>query len=278
MSNSDMSNSDMSKFSFIDSVSSVFGINKLSFSKLGLIALVSMLAVGCASQQQQDTEDKNLKERARSHTDLGAAYFQQRQLDIALEEFTLATKIDPNFGLAYNGLGLVHAALGQDDIAERNFKRALQLEPNNSESHNNFGSFLCGRNRIDESVKEFMAAVKNPLYATPAVAYTNAGICSLRKQDSVNAEIYFQKALEYEPLAAVAAYQLASIQFKRNDVAKAKTTLQNTVLSQPTPENLWLSIQIARKLGAKNDEASYALQLRRQYPDSEQAKLLASGN
>jgi type IV pilus assembly protein PilF len=253
-------------------------MNKMSFSKLVLIAFISVLTAGCASQQQQDTEDRNLKERARSHTDLGAAYFQQRQMDIALEEFTLATKIDPDFGLAYNGLGLVYAALGQDDIAEKNFKRALQLEPNNSESHNNFGSFLCGRNRIDESVKEFMAAVRNPLYATPAIAYTNAGICSLRKQDAVNAEIYFQRALEAEPLASVAAYQLASIQFKRNEVAKAKTTLQNAVLVQPTPENLWLSIQIARKLGTKNDEASYALQLRRQYPDSEQAKLLASGN
>jgi type IV pilus assembly protein PilF len=75
----------------------------------------------------------------------------------------------------------------------------------------------------------------------------------------------------------VAAYQLASIQFKRNEVTAAKTTLQNAVLSQPTPEVLWLAIQIARKLGIKNDEASYALQLRRQYPDSEQAKLLANG-
>lgn len=272
-----MSNNDITKLSFIDSVFSVLGVNKLSFGKLGLIALLSILAAGCASQQQKETEALNLKARARSHTDLGAVYFQQRQLDVALEEFTLATKIDPDFGLAYNGLGLVHTALGQDDLAERNFRKALQLEPNNSESHNNFGSFLCGRNRIDESVKEFMEAVKNPLYATPAIAYTNAGICSLRKQDTVNAEIYFQRALEIDPLAALAAYQLASIQFKRNDASKAKATLQNAVISQPTPENLWLSIQIARKLGAKNDEASYVLQLRRQYPDSEQAKLLASG-
>lgn len=268
----------MSKISFIYLAISIIGIKKLRDAKTGLIVLLSIFAVSCASQQQQETENRNLKDRARSHTDLGAVYYQQRQLEIALEEFTLAAKIDPAFGQAYNGLGLVHAALGQDDLAEKNFKRALQLEPNNSESHNNFGSFLCGRNRIEESVKEFMAAVKNPLYTTPVIAYTNAGICSLRKQDSANAEIYFQRALEIEPLASVAAYQLASIQFKRNEVAKAKMTLQNVVLSQPSPENLWLSIQIARKLGAKNDEASYALQLRRQYPDSEQAKLLASGN
>ena len=249
----------------------------MNFGKLVLIALISSLTIGCVSQQQQENEDKNLKARAQSHTDLGAAYYQQRQLEIALNEFTAAAKIDPNFGLAYNGLGLVHSALGQDDLAEQNFKKALQLEPNNSESHNNFGSFLCSRNRIDESIKEFTAALKNPLYATPVIAYTNAGICSLRKQDIKNAEIYFQNALQLEPLAAVAAYQLASIQFKRNDVTAAKMTLQNAVLSQPTPEVLWLSIQIARKLGIKDDEASYTLQLRRQYPDSEQARLLASG-
>jgi len=267
----------MSMISFIGSLFLASGHKKSSFGKSGLIVLASIFVAGCASQQQQEAADRNLKDRARSHTDLGAAYYQQKQLDIALEEFSIAAKIDPNYGLAYNGLGLVNAALGQDDQAEKNFKRALQIEPGNSESHNNFGSFLCSRNRIDESIKEFMAAVRNPLYVTPAVAYTNAGICSLRKQDVANAEIYLQKALELEPLSSVAAYQLALIQFNRDDAAKAKATLQNAVLSQPTPENLWLSILIARKLGTKNDEASYALQLRRQYPNSEQAKLLASG-
>ncbi len=252
----------------------------VTFDKVKMIALcclVGLMAVGCASQQQQEKDDKNLKARARAHTDLGAVYFQQRQLEVALDEFTEAAKIDPSFGLAYNGLGLVHAALGQDDIAEMNFKRALQIEPNNSESHNNYGGFLCARNRIDESIKEFLAAVKNPLYATPAVAYTNAGICSLRKQDTANAETYFQRALQIEPLFNTAAYQLASIQFKRKDAVGAKVTLQNVMLGQPTPEMLWLAIQIERALGSKDDEASYALELRRQYPDSEQAKLLQSG-
>lgn len=241
------------------------------------VLIVTVLLVGCASQQQQEKDGKDLKARARAHTDLGAIYLRDRKLEIALEEFTIATKIDPSFGLAYNGLGLVHSALGQDDLAELNFKRAIQIEPNNSESHNNYGGFLCARNRIDESVKEFMAAVSNPLYTTPAMAYTNAGICALRKQDTANAENYFKQALQIEPLMHAAAYQLASIQFKRNDVSGAKVTLQNAMLSQPGPELLWLSIQIARVQGNHDDEASYALQLRRQFPDSEQARLLMSG-
>jgi len=70
----------------------------------------------------------------------------------------------------------------------------------------------------------------------------------------VNAEIYFQKALQIDPLSNTAAYQLALIQFKRNDAVSAKKTLQNAMLSQPTPDMLWLAIQIARTVGAKDDK------------------------
>lgn len=252
--------------------------SKLSSLRLVSVILVSVFLTACATQKQQAFEVENARARARAHNDLGFVYFQQKNYEVALEEFTIATKIDPTFGFAYNGLGMVHSALGQDVLAEKNFKQAVQVEPNNSESHNNYGNFLCSRGRVDESIKEFLSAVKNPLYATPAMAYTNAGICSLRKQDVRNAEVYFQRALQVEPLFHSAAYQLALIQFNRNEVVSAKTTLQNAMLSRPGPELLWLSVRIARLLGNQDDESSYALELRRQYPDSEQAKLLQSGN
>ena len=251
---------------------------KLSALKLLLTVLAfGLFGAGCANQQQQEKDTENTKSRARAHTDLGAVYFQQRQLEIALEEFNAAVKIDPSFASAYNGLGLVNAELGKDDVADANFRKSIQLEPLNSEAHNNYGSFLCARNRVDESITEFLAALKNPLYATPAMAYTNAAICSIRKKNMAGAETYLQQALQIEPLSQVAAYQLASLQFKRNDAVAARKTLQNAVLSRPGPEVLWLGIQVERVLGGKDAEASYALQLRRQYPDSEQAKLLESG-
>jgi type IV pilus assembly protein PilF len=168
----------------------------------------------------------------------------------------------------------VQAALGQDAVAELNFKKAVQLEPLNSEAHNNYGSFLCARNRLDESIKEFMAALKNPLYATPAMAYTNAAVCSLRKNDSVQAEGYLLRALQLDPSASVAAYQLAAIQFKRKDALVAKKTLQTALSSKANADMLWLAIQIERALGDANLEASYALELRQNYPESEQAQLL----
>ena len=251
---------------------------KLKFAFL--ITLLSLLSAcettGPSAGTGSNANDPEVA-RARAHTELGAAYLQQNKLEIALDEFTQATKISPNYALAYNGLGLVQSALGEDAEAEANFKKSIQLQPNSSESHNNYGSFLCGRKRYDESIAEFLAAVRNPLYSTPNLAYANAGICSARKNDTKNAEIYLNKALEIEPLTYSASQQLAEIQFRRGDAASAKKTLQNALLGSPSAETLWLGVRIERVLGGKDNEASYALELRRQYPNSEQTRLLLSG-
>lgn len=247
--------------------------------KLALVSL--LLLAGCAGQQTSNYgggADSSVRESAAIHSELGAGYFAQRQMGIALEEFTAATKIDPTYALAYNGLGLVYGALGEDKKADASFRKSLQLEPGNSESHNNYGTFLCSRNRLDESITQFLEAVKNPLYATPGVAYMNAGICSLRKPDVNNAEIYLQKALQAQPLLHQAAYQLALINFDRGQHELARNYLQNALVSNPTPEMLWLGVRVERKLGDKDAEASYALQLRKKYPNSEQTKALLSGS
>ncbi|HZV98152.1 MAG TPA: type IV pilus biogenesis/stability protein PilW [Methylophilaceae bacterium] len=242
-------------------------------------ALIALLMLGaCASQQPTNSGgESDLRERARIHTELGAGYYAQKQMGIALEEFSEAAKIDPNYALAQNGLGLVYAALGEDAKADASYKKALQLDPANSESRNNYGTFLCSRNRIDESITQFVEAVKNPLYATPGIAYLNAGVCSLRKNDTANAEVYLQKALQAQPLLHQAAYQLALIQFNRGKPELARNYLKNALVSDPTPEILWLGIRIERLLGDKDAEASYALLLRKKYPNSEQTKALLSG-
>jgi type IV pilus assembly protein PilF len=244
-----------------------------------LILIVVTLLVGCVTNQGATSSrgESVQRERARTHTELGAGYYAQNQMAVALDEFTEAIKIDPGYALAYNGLGLVYGTLREDAKADESFKKSISLEPGNSESHNNYGSFLCSRNRIDESIVQFLEAVKNPLYTTPGLAYMNAGFCSLRKQDAKNAEVYLRKALQEQPLLNQAAYQLSLIYFNNKQYKLAQTTLQNALVNQPGPEVLWLGIRLERLLGNKNAESSYALELRRRYPDSEQAKALISG-
>ncbi len=253
----------------------------VKFVNIVLIAAICALILGCETTPTANSggayKETALAAQARAHTDLGAAYYQQSKWEIALDEFSRAAEIDPTYGQAYNGLGLVYAALNEDAKADENFKRAIQVQPGSSESHNNYGSFLCAHKRYDESITQFLEAVKNPLYSTPNLAYANAGICSARKNDTKNAEVYLNKALQIEPLTYSAGQALAEIQFKRGDATTAQKTLQNALIGSPSPETLWLGIRIARSLSDKDAEASYALQLRRQYPNSEQTRLLLSG-
>lgn len=237
----------------------------------------------CANQPGQDQErpysgkESTQRESARIHTELGSGYLAQNQVGIALEEFNEASRIDPNYSLAYNGLGMVYAALKEDVKADDNFKKSIRLEPANSETRNNYGTFLCSRSRIDESITQFMEAVKNPLYRTPAVAYMNAGFCSLRKKDTQGAEKYLLKALEIEPFMAQAAYQLGQIYFDRQQFELTRNALQNVMVNNPSAEALWLAIRTERQLGNKDAASSYTLELRKRYPNSAQTKALLSG-
>lgn len=213
-------------------------------------------------------------ESARVHTELGAEYFRLKRYDVALEEFTTATERSPGYALAYNGLGLVYAALGDKSRAEAAFQRAIQLQPANSESHNNYGRFLCDQGRFDDSQKEFMLAVKNPLYKTPQIAYYNAGVCALRNKQKPQAESYFTQALQTDPLAHASAYQLASLQFGRGDASAALNTLQNSLNVAPAPESLLLAVRICRTLQMQEDARLYSIQLHKLFPNSNETKQL----
>jgi type IV pilus assembly protein PilF len=248
-----------------------------------LFLLISFgLLTACATTSKPVGVGSNVNDavldRARAHTNLGAAYLQQNKLEIALDEFSQAIQIMPTYAMAYNGLAMVRSALKQDEEAEFNFKKSIDLDPSISESYNNYGIFLCDRGRYSESVEQFLMAVKNPLYSTPNLAYANAGICAARGNDILSAEKYLNAALQIQPLTHSAAHKLAEIQFKRGDVVAARKTLQNALVASPSAEVLWLGLQIARSLGNKNDEASYALELRRRFPNAKETQLLLNQN
>ena len=179
---------------------------------------------------------------------------------------------------AHYMLGLVYMELKDDAQAEQYFKRALELDSENSEARNNYGWFLCQRGRIEDSIRQFMAALKNPLYETPDKPYVNAGICTLKRQDDKGAEEFFLKALKLNPTQPQALLALTDIYYRSNDLPNARAQLLSYMKTHaPTAEALWLGVRIERKLGDKNSEESYAQILRQRFPLSKEAQALATG-
>ena len=189
-----------------------------------------------------------------------------------------ALRADASYGPAYNIAGLVYAQLKEDRLAEQNFQRALSINPGDSDTLNNYGLFLCDRGRTDQGIKHFLAAVRNPFYATPERAYVNAGVCSRRSGNLAGAEEYFQTALKVRPTQQQALYQLADMAYARGDLGTAKGYLGRLAQAGViTADVLWLGTRVERRLGDRNAEASYARQLRNRYPNSAEARALNAG-
>lgn len=217
-------------------------------------------------------------ERARVHTDLGAQYFAAGNIGVALEEFNIAAAAERRYVPAQYMLGLVYMELKDDVQAENHFKRALDLDSNNSEARNNYGWFLCQRGKVEDSIKQFMAALKNPLYETPDKPYVNAGICTLKLRDDKGAEEYFLKALKMRPNQPQALLALADIYFRAGDFPNARAQMLVFMKAHsPTPDALWLGVRIERKLGDRASESSYAQMLRQRFPVSKETQALAAG-
>ena len=245
----------------------------------GSLILLCVLAVaGCVATPPEKSDRQHAV--AKIHTELAASYYERAQLGIALDELRKAMQAEPDYAPAYNVRGLVHMGLREDKEAEEDFLHSLKLDNVSSDAHNNYGWFLCQRGRERESVKQFLAAVKNPLYATPEKAYMNAGLCSKKAGDLQDAEEFLQKALLLQPDMPEARLGMAELQFAQGDYAAAQSSFKRYAESNGgglNAANLWLAVRIARKTGDKNAESSYALRLHSLFPDAPETRLLEQG-
>jgi type IV pilus assembly protein PilF len=245
------------------------------------VALALGLAA-CASTQSDSGLNPEastpVSESARIHTQLAAGYYEIGSMGVALDEVKEALRADSNYGPAYNVAGLIYGQLQETRLAEQSFQRALSINPGDSDALNNYGLFLCSRGQVEQGMKQFMSAVRNPLYATPERAYVNAGICSRGAGNAAGAADYFQSALKLRPNQSQALYHLADMAYAGGDLAAARGYLgrlaQTGVM---TADVLWLGTRVERKLGDRNAEASYARQLRNRYPNSAEARALNAG-
>lgn len=224
-------------------------------------------------------EDANVKDPVKVseiNTELGIAYMNQGDYNTAMEKLEKAVRMDPSNHLAYSSIALLHARLGQDKDAEKNFKKALQINPKDSDIHNNYGAFLCKQKRFEDAEKEFRIAIENPLYRTPEFAYLNAGLCS---QTPEAREKNFRTALRLNPKFAAGLYQMAKFSFEKERYLSARAYLSRYhEVVKPNAASLWLSIQTERKLGDMITARGQAQQLKTQFPDAEETRLLLESN
>jgi type IV pilus assembly protein PilF len=168
--------------------------------------------------------------------------------------------------------------LRENQLAEQSFERALRLAPNDPDINHNFGLYHCYTGREPDSIKYFLHAIRNPLYATPWRSYSAAGACSMRANNVKDADEFFQRALKLEPDDPASLLPLGQIRYgqRRLDEARKLVARYNKLVT-PTAESLWLALRIERRAGARVAEQAFATQLRRRFPTSPEHQSLLRG-
>ncbi|HWP94505.1 MAG TPA: type IV pilus biogenesis/stability protein PilW [Gammaproteobacteria bacterium] len=250
----------------------------MTIARAWIILPLAVLLAACVTEGPVAPDEEALRNAANINVRLGVAYLQQGKLDLAKEKLEKAVEQDPKLPAAHTAVALLYERLGEMDKAKDHYRRALRLAPNDPAVRNNYGTFLCRRNELREAVEQFVAAARNPLYPTPAAAWTNAGVCARRIPDLEAAERYLREALAIDPEFPDALAQMADLTFERGDMLKTRGFLQRFLAQgKPTPAMLWLAVRTERALGDEAAARRYAERLRTEFPDADETRALKEG-
>jgi type IV pilus assembly protein PilF len=171
-----------------------------------------LLLFSCASAPTVEDIKK-----AETFKNLGSAYLNDGQINEAFTEFQKALALNPNNKETLNYLGYISTRFKKYDEAVSYYKRAISVDPNYADAVHNLGATYADMENWDEAIKYFKAALSNPVYSTPAQAYSNLGYAYYKKGDFVNAEKSVRDALLRNPVSPMAMYIHGLIYLETNN-------------------------------------------------------------
>jgi type IV pilus assembly protein PilF len=206
---------------------------------------------------------------------LGTEYFKKGNLALAKEKLERAEKYNPRDAEVHSVLAVLYERLGIPKEVDEHYKEAIRLAPKDPQISNNYAIYLCRNGRTDEGVKRFIQAAQNPLYRTPEIAYSNAGVCLRSAKRYDDAAATFTRSLQIRPNNAEAAFQFADLEMERGDLAKSRAILDKYLGTyDATPDLLLTAVRVTRAQSDRVAEDKYTRRLRVEFPNSQQLRSL----
>ena len=250
-------------------------LNRFNGTVVTITAMVLALLIGgCVSSSGKPASDEpsDGRKAAETNTALGRQYMERRQYEVALEKLKRAVAHDKTYAPAHTMLGVLYETLGQTKEAGREYKLAVDYDRDDGDVNNNYAVFLCHQGKGREAEEYFQTALKDPFYATPKVAYANAGICALGLNDLDKAERYLRQSLEYDAEFAAALLPMAELTYRKGTYLPARAFLQRfESVGQDGPESLLLGYRIESALGNVTASGRYQKDLYERFPNSAEA-------
>lgn len=224
---------------------------------------------GAMADVATESDETPQRRRARLRLELGAAYLQEGQSQVALDEIKQAIAIDPRYADAFNLRGLAYLRLNNEALAADSFERALALNFLDANAAHNLGLLRCQQTRFDDADRYFVQANLNADYAAQPRNWVAQALCQANAGKALAAEASLMRALSLNTVEPSASFHLARLLFQRGqvDAARLQVLKLNSGPSMSAP-SLWLGIRIERQLNNSEGMRALAEQLRAQFAQS----------
>ncbi len=251
-------------------------ISSIARCGAGIVTLLMLLfSTGCVTTVEGPYTSKASSSKAtEQYVQLGLAYYQNRDYDLAIQKLGRALEIEPENSTALAALGLVYQAQSEPKYAEDQFKAALKYDPNYTRGRTYYGAFLFQQGRLEESLRQFSLASEDVRYEARPQIFSNLGLVNKKLGKVKPAIDAYEKSLTLRRDQPNVQLSLATLHFQNGDKNRADRYYQayreNVRIgnARHTPQSLALGIGIARSKNDVNEEASLMLLLKNIYPES----------
>jgi len=205
------------------------------------IILVAALSGGIEAEQRKpgqpsarreakaEAAEKQARADAEHHFEVGQKAHEEGRLQEAIEQYTTALSLIPDFPEALYQRAAASLALGRVEDGWRDLSRLTELEP----------SLMPDAELADPSVRSFFARVHDLL-----------AVLLLKRQEAMKAEEHLHKAIALDPKFQRARINLASLLIARKSFESAITQLKAaSELGEPTSTLLSLLAYAHEQMG-----------------------------
>jgi len=162
---------------------------------------------------------------------LGNEYYRRRQFSRAIEQFTRALALKPDYDLVVINMANAYRALGRDREAMIGYRRFMELDPKNAQIRYEAAQILIDGGNLDEARRELTQALA--LEPKLAAARNALGVLALRRGDLAGAEREIRAAIEEKSDVRLAHFNLALLAEQRGDLPRAVAEYRTEIELHP---------------------------------------------